>query len=116
MKLVYKIDIKELPFNPLPYKRTTQRQKWVDEGYKKYQEWKSFILCEFFKQNKITKQLSGAYFVEVKMTFKDKKHADPDNVAKGINDAIFKNDKFVSGKYTFDYANSAGITILIYKD
>jgi Holliday junction resolvase RusA-like endonuclease len=31
-------------------------------------------------------------------------HADPDNVFKGIADALFKNDKFLDGSFVSDYA------------
>jgi hypothetical protein len=34
-------------------------------------------------------------------------HGDPDNVWKGICDALFKNDKRVAGRCDFDYAKDA---------
>lgn len=99
----------------MPYKRTTQRQKWIDKNYKKYQEWKKFLQYTFRQQNGFMPQLEGAYFVEVMVYYKDKRHGDTDNVVKGINDALFKNDKFVSGSYRFEYANSGGIKVKIYE-
>lgn len=35
--------------------------------------------------------------------FKNYAHADPENVRKGIQDALFDNDKYVAGAYDFDY-------------
>ena len=32
--------------NPVPYKRTTQKQKFVDKGYKKYVAWKNKVFAE----------------------------------------------------------------------
>ena len=46
------------------------------------------------------------YYVDVVAYYKDKKHGDTDNVAKGINDAIFQkplSDKYVAGSYDFFY-------------
>ena len=36
--------------NPVPYKRTTQKQKFIDKDYKRYQDWKDKIIAEFVKK------------------------------------------------------------------
>jgi len=96
--------------NPVPYKRTTQRQKFKDIEYQKYQVWKTKVIRAFvdkFKKlphNVFSKDQK--YYVNIKAFYKDKTHGDTDNVAKGINDAIFQkplNDKYVAGSYDFDY-------------
>ena len=96
--------------NPVPYKRTTQKQKFVDAGYKKYQSWKTKVVAEFVKEfGKYPHQLltkDAKYYVVIKAYYKDNRHGDTDNIAKGINDAIFQkplNDKYVAGWYDFDY-------------
>ena len=53
--------------------------------------------------------------MEVVATYKDKTHGDTDNVAKGVNDALFANDKYVSGSYEFQYGKSGGIIVKIYE-
>lgn len=101
MSYVLKIDLKE---NAVPYKRTTQKAKWLDKDYKKYQAFKEFLKCEFAKQNKIYSHqvldVKKTYEFKLKIGFKNKKHGDADNIVKGILDALFKSDKNVlKGKY-----------------
>ena len=46
------------------------------------------------------------YFVDVVCYYKDKKHGDTDNVAKGVNDALFAkplSDKYIAGTYDYYY-------------
>ena len=46
------------------------------------------------------------YYVHIVAYYKDFTHGDTDNVAKGINDAIFQkplNDKYISGSYDYFY-------------
>lgn len=96
--------------NPVPYKRTTQKQKIVDKEYHKYCDWKNKIVATFattfnkFPSSIFKKDIK--YYVDIVVYFKDKKHGDTDNIAKGINDAIFDkplNDKYVAGSYDFFY-------------
>lgn len=129
MKLVYKFEIAGLEYNPVPYKRTTQRAKFVSKDYKKYLEWKTLLGDTFCASNpKAPKRiirrgeewhavpgLSGAYFVETVAIYKDKTHGDTDNVAKGVLDALFKNDKYVSGSYSYEYSDKGGIKVKIYE-
>lgn len=96
--------------NPVPYKRTTQKQKFKDLDYKTYIDWKNTVVIEFINLfKKYPHQIlekNRKYYVDIMVYFKDKKHGDPDNIAKGINDAIFQkplNDKYIAGSYDFDY-------------
>jgi len=96
--------------NPIPYKRTTQKQKYVDAEYKKYQAYKNEIIKAFTEEvghlpNKALSK-NKKYFVDVVAYYKDKKHGDTDNVAKGVNDALFAaplSDKYVAGTYDYYY-------------
>ena len=96
--------------NPIPYKRTTQRQKFVDNGYKKYLAWKELVYWSFVKQ--IKKQPSKVfksgekYYAIITVYYMDKTHGDTDNVTKGILDAIFQKpltDKFIAGFFDYFY-------------
>ena len=96
--------------NPVPYKRTTQRQKFVDAGYKKYLTYKSLIYATFIKAfSKHPHQLlekKTKYYVNILIFFKDKKHGDSDNIYKGVLDAIFQkplNDKYIAGSFDYFY-------------
>lgn len=114
MRLVYELEITGLEYNPVPYKRTTQKMKFSEE-YLRYAQWKTLLMTEFRKQNGVIPALRGRYRVEVIATYKDKTHGDTDNVAKGVNDALFTSDKYVSGSYEFQYGKSGGIIVKIYK-
>lgn len=35
--------------SPVPYKRTTQKQKFKDDDYKVYIDWKNKVIMEFIK-------------------------------------------------------------------
>lgn len=96
--------------NPVPYKRTTQKQKYVDSDYKKYQAYKSKIITAFENRTgKLPHQLlekGKKYYVFVTAHYKDKTHGDTDNVAKGVNDALFAkplSDKYIAGAYDYFY-------------
>ncbi len=99
--------------NPVPYKRTTQRQKFKDVEYQKYQVWKTKVISAFAdKFKKLPHNIFSKdekYYVNIKAFYKDRTHGDTDNIAKGINDAIFQkplNDKYIAGSYDFDYDKS----------
>lgn len=115
MKLVYTLKIAGLNYNPVPYKRTTQRQKWCDESYKKYLAFKELLKWEFRLQNKAEPNLRGRYHVKLMATYKDNRHGDTDNVVKAVNDALFSDDKLVSGEYDFRYGEFGGLEVKIFK-
>jgi len=109
-KTIYKFTITNYNKNPAPYKRTTFRQKFMDKEYQKYLLWKSNIVATFARKfGKLPKNVfskNKKYYVNIKVFYKDKTHGDTDNIAKGINDAIFQrplNDKYIAGSYDFDY-------------
>ncbi len=96
--------------NAVPYKRTTQRQKWCDKRYMKYLQFKDLVrtcfvgtFCKYPHQ--ILKN-NQKYKMDIKIYFYDKTHGDSDNVFKGIADAIFTkplNDKYLCGSFDFFY-------------
>ncbi len=96
--------------NPVPYTRTTQKQKYVDKNYKLYLTYKAQILAAFVEATgKLPQKMlvkDKKYYVDVVAYYKDKTHADTDNVAKGVNDAIFVkplSDKYIAGTYDYFY-------------
>lgn len=94
--------------NPIPYHRTTQGSYW-NKGAKRYKAWKDYVVKEFCKSQKIKDTgnkpitIKEKVYVDIVIYYKDRTHADSDNVAKGINDALFVNDKNVAGSYDFFY-------------
>ena len=96
---------------PVPYKRTTQNAKWTDEQYHRYQAYKDAIVIAFLEQcqgdwgcdKPLTSVRGQKTRMDIVIYFADYKHGDPSNVHKGIEDALFVNDKFCSGSFDFFY-------------
>ena len=93
--------------NPIPYTRTTQGAKW-SEKYQRYGAWKNFVQkaflknCEFEKNKEFLDMLSLKPIkkgtrgkVKIDIYFFDETHPDPDNVVKGVLDALFQDDKHI---------------------
>ena len=86
--------------NPIPYHRATQGSFW-DPAAKRYKAWKDFVREQYWLQVKkkinnnkpFGKDFRGTVMLIIK--FKGENHADPDNIVKGILDALFENDKHV---------------------
>lgn len=93
-----------IPGQPVGYTRQTYWQARIGNlpHVKRYRAWKEFVrICSLqvkFNRNPIDK-----IRLDVMIYFKNKKHPDPENVRKGIQDALFENDKYVIGCYDFDY-------------
>lgn len=121
MKLkVINFTIESQGTNPIPYKRMTQGEvkmmriprhrvrpshlaKW--DGMKRYFDWKDYVELLAYKY-KFNRSPKKKVFLNVMIYFKNKAHADPENVRKGIQDAIFTQDKYVAGSVDFDYDNN----------
>jgi len=113
--------------NPIPYHRATQKSTWSPEA-KRYEAWKSYVQENFRRLilkigfiNEITDETPEEIRTRlskgkvIKPIFLRKKkmhtdifihwanhaHGDPDNILKGINDALFQNDKLVAGSVDF---------------
>lgn len=93
--------------NPIPYERTTQRAKWTAR-YKRYTAWKNYVVwsakimsCGFWD----ARLFDGAEKtrLDCMIYFGNMNHADPENIRKGIQDALFENDKLVWGLVDFGY-------------
>lgn len=96
--------------NPVPYKRTTQKQMFVDKRYKIYTNWKAHVVATFIKEFKTYPKNvfkpKIKYYVDIIVYYKDMTHGDTDNVFKGILDALFAkplNDKYIAGSMDYFY-------------
>lgn len=99
--------------NPIPYHRTTRRSLWTEAG-KRYAAWKEYVLVEFTfayaayaKRAGIRVPIIGRLSTKEKpmtmvlaIEWADRSHGDPDNVFKGIADAIFEQDKNLDGSFS----------------
>jgi len=109
---------------PVPYTRTTQKQKWVDKRWQKYIDYRAKIQVAFFKsvethpmkkyfatsmvtKNKPLDTKETKIYVSIKMFFANRQHGDPDNIMKGILDALFVSDKYCAGTFDFEYDKDA---------
>lgn len=108
--------------NPIGYYRMTQRSKHVDPAAKRYQAWQRYVqqlaLEAGLRFAKLQK--NGTYELNVICWFKDQpgtcRHADPENVRKGIQDALFQGagDQHVWGMVMFYCSTSnpgAGVVL-----
>lgn len=92
--------------NPIPYFRQTQGSRF-SKGAKRYQAWCRFLQGEFYVANRDKlKDFTGikplrlepgqTAKVIVEVEWANEQHGDLDNIVKGVNDAIFEDDKQVT--------------------
>ncbi len=112
--------------NPVPYVRSTQKGFWK-ANVRRYEAWKRYVVAKYllnmerhntaeglpirlnWKTSGLQKpiDLDGRKaYMHMLIHWNGEKHGDPDNVWKGIADALFVNDKRVAG--SFDYTDSRG--------
>jgi len=106
--------------NPIPYVRSTQRGQFKP-NVRRYSMWKHYVLRAFYdKYPNFSPKVnaapifSGKIFatsrtnpmrMKLMIYFASDAHADPDNIFKGIADALFSNDKYLAVQA--DFAESA---------
>lgn len=118
--------------NAVPYFRTTQGSQWK-KGAKRYHAWKDFVRAQVidvlaamksldreqwselidFRGNKPIKATDKKVWMKIYIIWKNKTHADSDNVFKGIADALFMNDKYLVGEFDYEYGESGSVSVEI---
>lgn len=96
--------------NAVPYQRMTQRSKYKDPAALRYLCWKIYVLQAWQTQVRqpFPCEADGYYRLDVVCFFLGERHADPENVRKGIQDALFpRGDKHVKGLVDFGHVKSA---------
>lgn len=108
--------------NAIPYLRTTQKSQWTDKA-KRYANWKDFVRAAYLDAVLPLKKISREEFadyhdviqkkpikakkdrscMDILIYWKNDAHADPDNIFKGIADALFENDKYLVGSFDYIY-------------
>lgn len=126
MKKIIQFTIKgnpdDLYGNPVPYIRVVGRALWLPNA-KKYHAWKGYVRRCFYSgypellmhdgkkllvdDQPLTTKASEKARMDIKIFWMNGVHADPDNVFKGIADALFKNDKFLDGSFESGYTPDA---------
>lgn len=106
--------------NPTPYTRTL-RGKWRKDA-EKYKQWGHKVRAAFLDANPDNTGI-GRYRhmialkkkpivlanrqkarMHIKITWATENHGDPDNIFKGIADALFYNDKHLDGSFESEHA------------
>lgn len=94
--------------NPIGYHRTTQGSFW-NAGSRRYKAWKDYVVASYDRAFN-TATLSGKpikttekMYLHTRIFFASGVRSDPDNIQKGIADALFENDKNLAGSYDFDF-------------
>ena len=113
--------------NPIGYKRTLNHSWRADST--KYHEWKEYVRAAFqrkyptannLKPHPIQVQKGDTIATKIDVWWKDGKHADLDNVVKGILDSLIDNDKVVceihaQSQMSDDKKGKVHITITMHK-
>lgn len=94
--------------NPIGYHRTTQGSVW-NAGSRRYNAWKQHVAAAFidgtgqmpFGTGKPINLGKAKAYLHTIIYYANDVRPDPDNVQKGIADALFVNDKNVAGSYDF---------------
>jgi Endodeoxyribonuclease RusA len=96
--------------NPIPYYRMTQASKWEDPAAKRYLAWKKYVQqCWLEKFHRYPQFGAGRYRLDVTCYFTTTKnggncsHGDPENVRKGVQDALFAQDQHVVGSVDYHH-------------
>ncbi len=100
--------------NPIPYVRVVKRALWLPEA-KRYNAWKTFVRRVFYKGypeylmragttlltdvQPLTTSFHEKTRMDIRIYWMNGIHGDPDNIFKGIADALFKNDKYLDGSF-----------------
>lgn len=107
--------------NPIPYVRSTRAALWRADG-RRYAAWKGYVQKEFIQNLKRGFQevveggnLAATFDVnsqkpirifgdhrarmDIRIFWKNGAHGDPDNIFKGIADALFFNDRNLDGSF-----------------
>lgn len=104
--------------NPIPYERMTQGAFWRKDA-KRYHEWKDYVRAAFIaalyeqdpnaathaarliatQTKPLTTAITAPARMDLKIFWRNHAHADPDNIWKGIADALFVNDKNLDGSF-----------------
>ena len=106
-----------VPGEPVPYLRMTQGQvklmriadcnisakgMKVKERLRKYFTWKDWVYACSAKYP-IEREPKTKVYMNVFCYFRNRTHGDPENIRKGIQDAIYKQDRYVAGAVDFLY-------------
>ena len=120
MKKTIKFTIKgnpeDIEGNPVPYVRVVGRALWLPNA-KKYHAWKEYVRSIFYRNypefasnndegpQPLTTKISARARMAITIFWVNGVHADPDNIFKGLADALFRQDKFLDGAFESHYAS-----------
>lgn len=107
--------------NPIPYTRTTRWAKRIDTGAIRYGRWKKHVVQHAWaigrlKVAELDKNKAYRLDVECFVKLDPDNHADPENIRKGVQDAIFEHtgDQHVVGECSFQHVvKDPGIVVTV---
>jgi len=113
--------------NPIPWQAMSQRSKWTSSAAGRYIAWKKYIQgcwlekygVPYFDQRRVHQLNIHCVFKVKKKSTGRCSHADPTNVRKGVEDALFgkftqSDDQHVWGSTNFSHGIAPGVLIEIY--
>jgi hypothetical protein len=131
-KLVVEVN-EDINKNPLPKKRFTRRQQHLPAA-ETYHEYLEHVRSEFndaiartdedhwirqyvgYDREPITDTGTMEWRMDIQIHFKGYSHGDPENIFGAIADALFTQDKYLSGSFFFDHnhKDSPSVVVEIY--
>ena len=120
--------------NPLPKIKKTRNSYWTKEA-QRYAAWKIYVQVHFLDAaypklptvefdamkrrvasggKPIALPLGTKAQMEIRISWKNGAHADPENVFGSIADALFENDKSLAGSFDFELADDGIGRVVIY--
>ncbi len=106
-----------IPGEPVPYLRMTQGQvklmripdfrirpagMKIKTRIRAYLAYKTLVLISSLDQE-IDRAPKKKVYMDVMIYFGNRRHGDPENIRKGIQDAVYRQDRMVAGAVDFDY-------------
>lgn len=118
---------------PVPYTRTTQKQKFNSKQWQRYRDYKAKVQADFLNSledrnlrrecaqsmvsnGKPVYTYNRKVWVNIMIYFDTQHHGDPDNIFKGVLDALLVNDKLVAGQFDFKYDRQPRLEIALEVD
>lgn len=118
--------------NAIPYMRSTQGGQWKPKVMR-YHEWQNYVRANYLDALGAIKKIDRKDFgdmhdllerkpiaksnnkihMRLMIQWKDRTHADADNIFKGIADSLFMNDKYLSGEFDYGYGVEGYVDVQI---
>ena len=94
-----------VPYTSQAHERRGSRKSGQVKRYRDYKKWLARILYyeRHLEKCNLEPDKDNKVYLYVHIYFSNHRHGDPENIRKAIQDAIYKQDKYVAGCVDFGY-------------